>query len=91
MYAFCSPVCLCMHLDLKLPSWHSLLQVLAVYDKAGRLLRGHPTAPRDVVDYVVVERHIVSPSSSWRVAGKLPPNTSYNTGQGEAKALPTAS
>lgn len=66
--------------------------MLAVYDKVGRLLRGHPAEPRDVVDYVVLERHIVSPNSSWRVAGKLPPNTLYHNAQQEGtKALPTAS
>lgn len=65
---------------------------MAVYDKAGRLLRGHPAVPKDVVDYVVLERHIVSPNSSWRVAGKLPPNTLYhNAKRSGNKALPSAS
>lgn len=81
-----------MCLELKPPSGFSPVQVMAVYDKAGRLLRGHPAAPRDVVDYVVLERHIVNPKSTWRVAGKLPPNTlSRRTEQGGTKALTTAS
>jgi large subunit ribosomal protein L45 len=54
-------------------------QVLAVYDKSGRLYRGHPTEPRTVVDYVVMERHIVDPNSSWRIAGKLMPAPKHAT------------
>ena len=50
-----------------------------MYDKSGRLYRGHPTEPRTVVDYVVMERHIVDPNSSWRIAGKLMPAPKHAT------------
>ena len=29
------------------------------------------TTTKDIIDYVVVERHIMSPDGQWRVAGKV--------------------
>ena len=49
------------------------LQLLAVYDSASRLLRGHPTVPKAVIDYIVLERNLTLDEASWHIAGKLPP------------------
>lgn len=50
-----------------------LSQILALYDSANRVVRGHPTRSKPVIDYVVLERNLSSNESSWRIAGKLPP------------------
>ena len=35
---------------------------------------GDPHRPKEVIDYVVFERHLVDPErTSWKVARKLPP------------------
>ena len=49
------------------------LQLLALYDSASRLIRGHPTKPKAVIDYIVMERNLTLDEASWRIAGKLPP------------------
>ncbi len=37
-------------------------------------MQGDPGVPRDVIDYVVFERHLVDPEKTrWRVLSKLPP------------------
>ena len=49
------------------------LQLLALYDSARRLVRGHPSKPKAVIDYIVLERNLTLDEASWRIAGKLPP------------------
>ncbi|KAK6473160.1 39S ribosomal protein L45 [Huso huso] len=48
-------------------------QMLAIYDRFGRLMYGSEAVPRDVLEYVVFERHLVSPYSRWRMHGKIVP------------------
>lgn len=48
-------------------------QILALYNHTGKLIKGHPTKPKAVIDYVVLERHLVKPASTWRIASKLRP------------------
>ena len=59
------------------------LQIMAVYNAVGHVLRGHPSRPNRVIDYVVMERHLETAGSGlgWRIAGKLPPQVPW-------KALP---
>ncbi|XP_076818979.1 large ribosomal subunit protein mL45-like [Clavelina lepadiformis] len=47
-------------------------QTLAIYDRFGRLMFGDPESPRNVLEYVVFERHISHPYGLWRIHGKLP-------------------
>ena len=49
-------------------------QRLAVYDAAGRVVMGDEVEPRDVLDFVVFERHIAKEpaKSSWQICGKVP-------------------
>ena len=62
-------------------------QVMVVYNAVGHILRGHPSKPNRVIDYVVMERHLETMGSGlgWRIAGKLPPQIPWK------KALPTTS
>lgn len=54
------------------------LQLEAVHDTAGRLVRGDPTKPRNVIDYIVFERHLTDEQSQWRICAKLPPQQSFH-------------
>ena len=48
-------------------------QTLAIYDRFGRLMYGQEDVPRDVLEYVVFEKHLVNPYGSWRMHGKITP------------------
>merc|ERR1712001_264018 len=48
-------------------------QILAVYDRFGRLIHGHPHVAKDVIEYVTFEKHIVSIYGKWRLHQKLIP------------------
>ncbi|KAI2659401.1 39S ribosomal protein L45, mitochondrial [Labeo rohita] len=48
-------------------------QTLAVYDRFGRLMLGDEDEPRDVLEYIVLERHLVNPYGRWRLHGKIVP------------------
>ncbi|XP_076437207.1 large ribosomal subunit protein mL45-like [Babylonia areolata] len=49
-------------------------QILAIYDRFGRLMYGDPEKPRDVLEYVVLEKHIANEYGQWRVHGKIIPD-----------------
>ncbi|KAI7795014.1 39S ribosomal protein L45, mitochondrial [Triplophysa rosa] len=48
-------------------------QTLAIYDRFGRLMLGDEEEPRDVLEYLVLERHLVNPYGLWRLHGKIVP------------------
>ncbi|XP_053217107.1 39S ribosomal protein L45, mitochondrial [Podarcis raffonei] len=48
-------------------------QSLAIYDRFGRLMHGGEQVPKDVLEYVVFERHLANPYSPWRLHGKIVP------------------
>ncbi|XP_041875783.1 39S ribosomal protein L45, mitochondrial, partial [Corvus kubaryi] len=48
-------------------------QILAVYDRFGRLMYGGEEIPKDVLEYVVFERYLVNPHGTWRMHGKIIP------------------
>lgn len=48
-------------------------QTLAIYDRFGRLMLGNEEEPRDVLEYLVIERHLVNPYGMWRLHGKIVP------------------
>uniref|UniRef100_A0A5K3ELT2 Large ribosomal subunit protein mL45 n=1 Tax=Mesocestoides corti TaxID=53468 RepID=A0A5K3ELT2_MESCO len=48
-------------------------QILAIYDRFGRLLYGHPSSSVDVLEYVVFENYITDEYSRWRIHGKVVP------------------
>uniref|UniRef100_A0ACB8EUT2 39S ribosomal protein L45, mitochondrial n=1 Tax=Sphaerodactylus townsendi TaxID=933632 RepID=A0ACB8EUT2_9SAUR len=49
-------------------------QTLAIYDRFGRLMYGGEEIPKDVLEYVVLERHLVNPYGPWRLHGKIVPS-----------------
>jgi len=48
-------------------------QQVALYDRFGRLVYGHPEHAQDLLEYVVVEKHIVDEYGSWRIHAKQSP------------------
>jgi large subunit ribosomal protein L45 len=49
-------------------------QILAVYDRFGRLIHGSPVVAKDVLEYVVFEKHIANVYGSWRLHAKIIPD-----------------
>ncbi|XP_029284224.1 large ribosomal subunit protein mL45 [Cottoperca gobio] len=49
-------------------------QTLAIYDRFGRLMLGTEEQPKDVLEYLVLERHVVNPYGRWRLHGKIVPS-----------------
>ncbi|CAG0882383.1 unnamed protein product [Cyprideis torosa] len=49
-------------------------QVLAVYDRFGRLEFGSETTAKDVLEYCVFERHLSALYGEWRLHGKIVPS-----------------
>jgi large subunit ribosomal protein L45 len=49
-------------------------QTLAIYDRFGRLMYGQEDVPKDVLEYVVFEKHLMNPYGSWRMHGKIVPS-----------------
>lgn len=49
-------------------------QLLAVYDRFGRLAFGSETIPKDVIEYVVFEKYLTNIYGSWRMHDKIMPD-----------------
>ncbi|CAH1402042.1 unnamed protein product [Nezara viridula] len=49
-------------------------QKLAVYDRFGRLMHGSETLPKDVLEYVVFEKHLSNKYGRWRIHDKVIPD-----------------
>ena len=45
--------------------------MLAIYDRFGRLQYGNENVIRDILEYVVFEKHIVEEYTNWRIHGKV--------------------
>jgi len=50
------------------------LQILAIYDRFGRLAYGSEKLAKDCLEYVVFEKHLSDEYGSWRVHGKILPD-----------------
>ncbi|XP_059612019.1 large ribosomal subunit protein mL45 [Phlebotomus argentipes] len=48
-------------------------QLLAIYDRFGRLLHGSEILAKDVLEYVVFERHMANEYGKWRLHEKIVP------------------
>jgi len=48
-------------------------QTLAIYDRFGRLMSGSEILKKDVLEYVVFEKHISYEYGAWRIHGKIIP------------------
>lgn len=49
-------------------------QCLAVYDRFGRLMYGSEFLPKDVLEYIVYEKHLTNEYGQWKMHGKLVPS-----------------
>jgi len=49
-------------------------QTLAVYDRFGRLMYGSEVVAKDVVEYIVFEKHIADLYGLWRIHEKIIPD-----------------
>lgn len=49
-------------------------QTLAVYDRFGRLMHGSEVVAKDVLEYVVFEKHLANQYGQWRIQGKIIPD-----------------
>lgn len=49
-------------------------QTLAIYDRFGRLMFGSEAIVKDILEYVVLEKHIVNEYGLWRIHGKIVPD-----------------
>ncbi|RVE76676.1 hypothetical protein OJAV_G00011340 [Oryzias javanicus] len=49
-------------------------QTLAIYDRFGRLMLGGEEQPKDVLEYLIIERHLMNPYGRWRLHGKIVPS-----------------
>ncbi|OQR75902.1 putative 39S ribosomal protein L45 [Tropilaelaps mercedesae] len=48
-------------------------QTLAVYDRFGQLMQGSEAIVKDVLEYVVFEKHLSNVYGEWRIHGKIIP------------------
>jgi len=48
-------------------------QILAIYDRFGRLMYGDSQLPKGVVEYIVMEKWITDTNGLWRIHGKIMP------------------
>ena len=53
-------------------------QILAVYDRFGRLIHGNPYVAKDVLEYVVFEKYLADTYGKWRLHAKIIPQTAAN-------------
>ncbi|XP_012224429.1 large ribosomal subunit protein mL45 [Linepithema humile] len=49
-------------------------QMLAIYDRFGRLIQGSEILRKDVLEYIVFERHMANEYGTWRIHGKIIPS-----------------
>ncbi|KAJ7313647.1 hypothetical protein JRQ81_005223 [Phrynocephalus forsythii] len=49
-------------------------QTLAIYDRFGRLMYGGENVPKDVLEYVVFEKHLSNRYGQWRLHDKIVPS-----------------
>nr|CAG4645107.1 EOG090X0DDP [Leptodora kindtii] len=49
-------------------------QTLAIYDRFGRLIHGSEIVAKDVLEYVVFEKHIANQYGKWRIHEKIIPD-----------------
>lgn len=58
----------------KLKKFLLKFQKLAIYDRFGRLMHGSEILAKDVLEYVVFEKHIVDEYGTWKLHAKIIPD-----------------
>lgn len=58
--------------------------MLAIYDRFGRLIQGSEILKKDVLEYIVFEKHLANKYGTWRIHGKIIPSwmTTTNVAEG---------
>ena len=56
--------------------WSHALQIMALYDRFGRLMHGSETVPKDTLDFIVFEKHLTDTLGKWRLHSKIATNLS---------------
>lgn len=51
-------------------------QIMAVFDRHGRLMLGSPTDSKDVLEYIVFEKYLANEYGSWRIHARIRPEES---------------
>ncbi|KAL6446370.1 hypothetical protein ACFW04_001152 [Cataglyphis niger] len=54
-------------------------QILAIYDRFGRLIQGSEILRKDVLEYIVFEKHLANEYGVWRIHGKIIPSWMTST------------
>ncbi|XP_029174513.1 probable 39S ribosomal protein L45, mitochondrial [Nylanderia fulva] len=54
-------------------------QILAIYDRFGRLIQGSEILKKDVLEYIVFEKHLANEYGVWRIHGKIIPSWMTST------------
>ncbi|XP_032688359.1 probable 39S ribosomal protein L45, mitochondrial [Odontomachus brunneus] len=49
-------------------------QILAIYNRFGRLMQGSEILRKDVLEYIVFEKHLANEYGTWRIHGKIIPS-----------------
>ncbi|XP_076294312.1 mitochondrial ribosomal protein L45 [Lasioglossum baleicum] len=49
-------------------------QILCIYDRFGRLLKGSEILRKDVLDYIIFEKHLSNEYGTWRLHAKIIPS-----------------
>ena len=47
--------------------------ISAVEDRNGRVISGDTKKPRELLEYIVLERHLENEHGKWKICGKLYP------------------
>lgn len=47
---------------------------MAIYDRFGRLIHGSEILAKDVLEYVVLEKHVANEYGRWRIHDKIIPD-----------------
>lgn len=50
------------------------MQILAIYDRFGHLIQGSEILRKDVLEYVVFEKHLANEYGTWRIHSKIIPS-----------------
>ncbi|KAG7200752.1 hypothetical protein KM043_001299 [Ampulex compressa] len=48
-------------------------QILCIYDRFGRVIEGSEILSKDVLEYIIFERHLSNEYGKWRLHGKITP------------------
>lgn len=66
-------------------------QIMAIYDRHGRLIHGSPTDVKEVLEYIVFEKYLSNEYGQWRVHDRIRPDVEQSTPAPRTRVLHQAS